>query len=172
MFMKIPIRFHLVLLVAFFGVFISTFTQTSMPENKEERVQGKILIAKGESGLEYNVVEIIKKHFQGKDYNVQVEDIKSIGKFDINHYKAVLMLHAIHKDKLPRQIRKSVKRAEDSKELLKPYLFISTIAGENWLERETSVDAITSASSEVDAAVIAERIIEKLEKVLEANLER
>ena len=170
--MKRPLHFNVIFLFTITAVFISAFAQTSLQEDAEVKERDKILIAKGESGLEYNVVEIIKKHFQDNAYEVQVMDIKSIGKPDFSHYKAVLMLNAIHKDKLPRQIRKSVKRIEDSKELLKPYLFISTISGENWLEKETSVDAITSASSEVDAAVIAERIIEKLEKVLEANLDR
>ena len=164
--MKSTLHFQLILFVTIAGLVITTFPQTAQQENVEVKEPDKILIAKGESGLEYNVVEIIKKHFQDNAYEVQAMDIKSIGKPDFSHYKAVLMLNAIHKDKLPRQIRKSVKRVEDSKELLKPYLFVSTIAGENWLEKKTSVDAITSASSEVDAAVIAERIIEKLEKVI------
>jgi hypothetical protein len=160
------------LLVAFFliiGSFIISFTQDSLTTEEPERPKEKILIAKGESGFEYNVVDIIKDHFKTKGCLVLVIDIESFAKQDFSSYKAILLLNAIKEGKLPQYIRKGMKRVDGKQ---KSNVFISTIAGENWLERKTRVDAVTGASNKEDAQAIADKIIARLEEMLETDPEK
>lgn len=159
-------RFYTMICIMILGAFVFSFAQDTSKTEEPPQPKEKILIAKGESGFEYNVVDIIEKHFKNRGCQVQVVDIESFSKHDFSSYKAMLLLNAIKEGKLPPYIRKGMKQVNRKQ---KPNVFISTIAGDNWLERKTKVDAVTGASNKEDAQAIADKIISRLETIMEAE---
>ncbi len=123
----------------------------------------KILLAHGPSGLEYNVISVVKQHFVSKGCSVEIIDIESFKSQDFVEYKAILLLNAIKENKLPRYIRKGVRSIENLSQAQQPYLFVSTISGTNWLDRKTKTDGVTGASNMDNARRIAETIINRLQ---------
>lgn len=159
-------RNAIVIFILTTGLVYFVFAQDSSQIEKPKPPKDNILIAKGESGFEYHVVDIIEKHFKNMGCQVKVIDIESFASQDLSIYKAILLLNAIKEGKLPPYIRKGMRRIDRQQ---KPDVFISTIAGENWLERKSKVDAVTGASNKEDAQPLAEKIITRLETILEAK---
>jgi menaquinone-dependent protoporphyrinogen IX oxidase len=161
-------RFFAKIFIVVIGLAVIAFSQDSSQAEAPKQLKENILIAKGESGFEYNVVDIIEKHFTKMGCQVKVIDIESFASQDLSRYKAMLLLNAIEEGKLPPYIRKGIKRIDRQE---KSKLFISTVAGENWLDRKSKVDAVTGASNKENAQPVAEKIIARLEEMLEAGKE-
>ncbi len=143
------------------------YPQKPSDETKKSITGKSILIAKGKSGLEYNVADIIRKKFEEHGYTVDMVPIRNFDKQRIDSYDAVLVMNAVKRKALSRQVQQAVSEmSEKVNSAIQPYLFIATVSGADWSGKKTAIDATTSASRKENAETIAAKIIRRLEGML------
>ncbi|MBD3320355.1 MAG: hypothetical protein GF350_04585 [Chitinivibrionales bacterium] len=140
--------------------------QESIPADSQS-----ILIAHAKSGLEYNVAELIKKEYQTRGYRIRISDIALVHKQEIDTYSVVILFSAVRENELNRSSRKLMQTLAGKDREDRPVLFISTIAGENRLEKKNTVDAVSAASDMISAQPVAGKIIGRIDRLLEQKTE-
>jgi hypothetical protein len=125
-----------------------------------------LLIAKGPSGLEYNVAAEIKEHFENRGCSVETTESKKTPRFNLTTYRAVLVFDAVKKSRLTPPGRRILEQSERSEEDSRPIVFVSTISGRRWEGAKTKVDAVSAASDPGSAERIARRLIPQLQAIL------
>jgi len=132
-----------------------------------ESSKGKeILIANGGTELENAVIEVVAQHFRDLDISVSLVHVKKFSSKKLDDYDAVLIIGAVNESRLPRKIERSIEKLNRLHKDYRPYVFISTISGENWRERTTKIDAVTAATDTAKAKDIAGNLIRRLERQL------
>lgn len=125
-----------------------------------------ILIAKGNSGLEYNVAAAIKEHFENRGCSVETAELKTAPKRAVSSYKAILLFNSVKKSRLTAPGRRILEQSQRAEEDSRPVVFISTVAGRRWEGKKTKVDAVSGASDRNSAEQIAQRLIDQLDVIL------
>ncbi len=150
-----------------FAFWFSLTAQKPSYQTQNDEAQKSILVAKGKSGLEYNVAQIVQKKFQNYGYTVDVIAIKDFNKQSMEKYDAILLMNAIKRKALSRKVQQAVSEmSEKENSDIQPYIFIATLSGDEWSEKQTTVDATTMASRKENAEGIAQKLIRRLEGML------
>ncbi len=143
------------------------YAQEPPVEPSSDTTSKRILIAKGNSGLEYNVTEIVKKRFEENGYAVDSIKLKHFTAKNTERYDAILVMHAVKRGTISRKVQQVISEmSEKENSDMQPYLFIATVSGDDWSQKKTTIDATTSASSEINAEKIAQKLLNRLERML------
>jgi len=156
-----------VCIVICMSVIVSVFSQEDTLVLQSDTPNKRILIAKGNSGLEYHVAERVKKRFEENGYAVDSIKLKHFTAQNTERYDAILVMNALKRGAVSRKVQQVISEmSEKENSDMQPYLFIATVSGDDWSQKETTVDATTSASSEINAEKIAQKLLDRLERML------
>ncbi len=150
----------LIMIIAWFA------TQSQEYIRKGPPPKMKVLIVKGNSGLEYNVMLIVKEWLVQTGYHVDVDKTNKLDDQKLELYDLVLVMHAVKRGTLSRQVQQAISTMSEGENEVQPYIFIATINGEEWSEEKSMVDAVSGASDKVPAQKVAEKIISRFQMML------
>jgi len=109
----------------------------------------------------------VKKRFEEIGYTVDVVKLKHFTAQKTGRYDAVLIMNAVKRGAIARKVQQVISEMSEKENTdIQPYLFIATVSGDDWSQKKTTVDATTSASSEIDAEGIAQKLLDRLERML------
>ena len=125
-----------------------------------------LLIAKGPSGLEYNVAAAIREHFESRGCSVETTESNRTPRSKLSSYKAILVFNAVKESRLSGPGQRILEQSRRSEAGAHPVVFVSTIGGRRWEGAKTKVDAVSAASDPGSAERIARRLIAQLQTIL------
>jgi len=130
----------------------------------------RILIARGNSGLEYNVSDLIREHFEAQGFEVVIIPLQTIGRRTGEMFEAVIMLNAVKKNNLSPQPRRYMSKIDKLDDTLRPLVLISTISGAAWSpspkKSDSDIDAVSTATEKVHVGDVAQRIIQRVSRMI------
>jgi hypothetical protein len=127
----------------------------------------KILIAKSDSYLENTVATLITDSLSSSDCIVTTIPLADIVKQNRQDFAIIILFNAIKRDKINPTIDKYIKTTENPG--TPSNLLICTVYGEKWKGKETSTDAVTTATKTLSPQLVASRVIANIRFILQGK---
>lgn len=125
-------------------------------------LEGKLLIATSGSPFKDSITALVLNHYKSTSVVVEELATKSLETINITDYNAILILHRWEADKPSKDVQSFI----DNNPNLDSKLVMLTTSW-NGLEKIEGVDAITGASIVEDAPGFTDKIIQRLDRLLE-----
>jgi menaquinone-dependent protoporphyrinogen IX oxidase len=130
---------------------------------QQKPIINKVLIAAGGSRLEKVVVKNLVDLLKEKSCAIAIIDIHDIQKMNPDSFGAIVLLNAVDKTTLKPEVQKFIGQYEkDITQIGQTMVVISLVSGEQWTDKESSVDAVSQASSAVQPKKIAMKLYKKV----------
>ncbi len=164
------IALAVIVLIGVFLIFLTWYKHTySMEIAKNYEVNApdldrKLLIAMQGSEFKDSVVAEITRYYNTEPIFIQVIDISSLGNADTDAFDAILLLHTWEYGKPPEAVQSFM----DKNQVLKSKLVVLTTSGEG-TEKMEGIDAITGESIISNVTLFVDKVVTKLNPLLEVR---
>lgn len=127
-------------------------------------LKGKLLIAKQGSPFKDSILAKVVHHYSAHPVEVTVMDIAALKRIDLSGFDALLIMYRWEAGNPPEVVQNFLNKNLD----IKNKIVVLTTSW-NGLEKIEGLDAITGASIVSDAPMFSDRIIKKVDSVLDAK---
>ena len=166
-FMKI---LQLFILLAFGSLLVCSGTQNSQDAVKTEKnLKQIVLIAQGSTEYENQVSSMIKAKLEAKNITVKVTSIGLLDQEDPKSFDAVLLLHAVEENTLVNSAKVFLRKTPTGEAGPWSFVLVSTVAGKDWISKESNVDGVTAATQYTQAKNVATLLIGRVETILQGK---
>jgi hypothetical protein len=157
MFQNFPANLRRIRLAPFFCALalLPAAARSDSLQTKRPELSKTVLIVKGGSYLERIVGGLLKDSLAVRGYAVTFTGPQSLKDAQPSDYRAIVVMNAVQASKLDATVRSYARTmgAERSK------LLICTVYGEAWKSGKTLSDAVSAATTTLDPASIAAKIM-------------
>jgi menaquinone-dependent protoporphyrinogen IX oxidase len=124
-----------------------------------------ILIAKGDSYLENTVAAMIVDSLSTTGTTVTIIPLKDLNKQNRQDYTVVVLFNAVKRGQINSAVSKYIKTTENYG--TESTLLICNVLGEKWKGKETSMDAVTTATKTLNPEPVASRVLANIRSVFQ-----
>ena len=134
-------------------------------ELNKPSLEKKVLIASRRSDFKNSIVSSIREAFKDKPVYMKFIGLDQLRKEDATDYSAVVLINTCMAWSMDRNVNGFVKRHGDQSNMI----VLTTSGDGNWMPKmkERNFDAISSASEEHKIEEVAEKIINKVNSLLQ-----
>ncbi len=146
-------------------VFLLANAQTDSSSGKKTELSKTVLIVKDDSYMENAVSQILSDSLIAKGFTITTLNMESLKSEEPGSYRASIIFNAIHSSKITGVVR-SFARALSAEQ---SNILICTVTGETWKEGKPLVDAVASATKNLNPVNVAGKILMYFNRIVETK---
>jgi hypothetical protein len=127
-----------------------------------------ILIVMGDSDFELDVIDIVQEELEFRGYRIKKSDIDFFKDEQITLYEAVVILNAVKQKKLKSPVQKYLEGVKDGE--WETIVIVTTVGNNQLSQQDSRVHAISSASIDYKAEVVANNVLHRIEQILQKSM--
>lgn len=155
------------LAVGIIAVLIALLRISSTAQIQPE-AEPRLLIARGESGLEWLVTEQLMQRFGDQNVVMDTVNVRKLGSRKNDRYDAVIVMGGVDRDRVTDRVLEHLTRRSNRSPGERTRFLITTVHGDLWSKGKTVIDAVSKATDVADAESIAKKIASLVESALES----
>ncbi len=151
------------------GIIAALLLLSRNPSIAQTQSEPKLLIARGNSGLEWLVAEQLMRRFGDRGFVVDTVNVMKLQPKQGDLYDVIVVMGGVDRDQVTHRVLEQLSRKANRSPGERTRFLITTIHGELWGEGKTVIDAVSKATDDADADSIAEKIAALVEEALRRN---
>jgi hypothetical protein len=124
-------------------------------------INQKLLIAAQSSPFKDSITAGVLEHYKSSTITLELIDVKTLANLDLSHFDAILLIYRWEAGAPPELIQSFMDKNSELK-----HKMVILVTSWNGLEKKEDVDALTGASILGDVPIFKDKIIKKLDRLL------
>ncbi len=151
------------------GAVAALFLLSRNTSTAQTQSEPKLLIARGDSGLEWLVAEQLMRRFGDRGFVVDTVNVMKLRPKKGDLYDVIVVMGGVDRDQVTDRVLEQLSRKSHRSPGERTRILITTIHGELWTQGKTVIDAVSKATDDADAEKIAEKLAALVEEALRRN---
>ncbi len=145
------------------------FSGITTKAETQSKTAPKVLIARGNSGLEWLVSEQLIRRFGERGFSADTVNVRKLRVKKNDLYDVVVVMGGVDRDRVSDRVLEQLTRKSHRSAGERTRFLITTVHGDLWAEGKTIIDAVSKATDDADAENIAKKIAALVENALERD---